>query len=260
MPDAADSHRRSPPGTAKGKDRSPIFPRNVRSAIGDRLEKKRATILFLIGADFPPLCFAAIAVKRATVQIAVSRSPFIAIPTRLSCHLCGHTAAVPKKCPACGKDALIYSGFGTEKVESTVSAIFPNAVVSRMDADSMTRKEAFRETLRAFSGRKDRYPGRDPNDRERSPFSEVTLVGIINAIWRCICPIFARRTHLSVAYPGGGTRRSRRNAGRSLCAKLTPRFQPFDSICATSRFCRATSSRNWNFASVAIFHHLITRS
>ena len=68
----------------------------------------------------------------------------------MSCHLCGHTAAVPKKCPACGRDALIYHGFGTEKVESTVAQIFPKAVVRRMDADSMTRKEAYRETLQNF--------------------------------------------------------------------------------------------------------------
>src|SRR5207244_6914160 len=52
---------------------------------------------------------------------------------RLSCHLCGHTAAVPKKCPDCGKDALIYAGFGTEKVESTVSQFFPKAVVRRSE-------------------------------------------------------------------------------------------------------------------------------
>src|SRR5206468_8189045 len=75
-----------------------------------------------------------------SVALTFHRQP--AVAGRLSCHLCGHTAAVPKKCPACGQDALIYYGFGTEKVESTVAQIFPKAVVRRMDADSMTRKEA----------------------------------------------------------------------------------------------------------------------
>ena len=128
-----------------------ILSEKLRAAIADRLEKNEQTILFLTAAAFPPRCFAATAAKRANARIAASRSPSIARIARLSCHLCGHTAAVPKKCPACGEDALIYAGFGTEKVESNVAQIFPKAVVRRMDADSMTRKEAYRETLARFS-------------------------------------------------------------------------------------------------------------
>ena len=100
---------------------------------------------------------------------------------RLSCHLCGHTAAVPKKCPACGQDALIYHGFGTEKVESTVAQSFPKAVVRRMDADSMTRKEAYREALRNFrTGKIDILVGTQMIAKGLH-FPNVTLVGIINA-------------------------------------------------------------------------------
>ena len=100
---------------------------------------------------------------------------------RLSCHLCGHTAAVPKKCPACSEDALIYSGFGTEKVEANVSQIFPKAVVRRMDADSMTRKDSYRETLRAFrAGKIDMLVGTQMIAKGLH-FPNVTLVGIINA-------------------------------------------------------------------------------
>jgi primosomal protein N' (replication factor Y) len=95
--------------------------------------------------------------------------------------LCGHTAAVPKKCPACRQDALIYYGFGTEKVESTVAQIFPKAVVRRMDADSMTRKEAYRETLRNFrTGKIDILVGTQMIAKGLH-FPNVTLVGIINA-------------------------------------------------------------------------------
>jgi len=95
--------------------------------------------------------------------------------------LCGHTAAVPKKCPACSEDALIYSGFGTEKVESNVMHLFPTAVVRRMDADSMTRKDAYRETLHAFrAGKIDILVGTQMIAKGLH-FPNVTLVGIINA-------------------------------------------------------------------------------
>ena len=79
------------------------------------------------------------------------------------------------------RGALIYAGFGTEKVESTVAHIFPKATVRRMDADSMTRKEAYRETLRSFrAGKIDILVGTQMIAKGLH-FPNVTLVGIINA-------------------------------------------------------------------------------
>ena len=95
--------------------------------------------------------------------------------------MCGHTAAVPKKCPACSQDALIYAGFGTEKVEANVTQLFPKAIVRRMDADSMSRKDAYRETLHAFrAGKIDILVGTQMIAKGLH-FPNVTLVGIINA-------------------------------------------------------------------------------
>src|SRR5256886_13766620 len=127
-----------------------ILSEKLRAAISARLEKSEQTILFLNRRGFSTSllcsnCGEARDCPNCSVALTFHRHM-----ARLSCHLCGHTAAVPKKCPACGKDALIYAGFGTEKVESTVSHFFPKATVRRMDADSMTRKEAYRETLRSF--------------------------------------------------------------------------------------------------------------
>src|SRR5205814_4254304 len=129
---------------------TPILSERLRSAVADRLEKGEQTILFLNRRGFSTslLCSNCGEVRNCpNCSVALTFHRHV---RRLSCHLCGHTAAVPKKCSACGKDALIYAGFGTEKVESTVAHIFPKATVRRMDADSMTRKEAYRETLRNF--------------------------------------------------------------------------------------------------------------
>ncbi len=127
-----------------------ILAGKLRDAIADRLEKREQTILFLNRRGFSTSllcsnCGESRDCPNCSVALTFHRGV-----ARLSCHLCGHTAAVPKKCPACGEDALIYSGFGTEKVEANVSQIFPTAVVRRMDADSMTRKDAYRDTLRSF--------------------------------------------------------------------------------------------------------------
>jgi primosomal protein N' (replication factor Y) (superfamily II helicase) len=161
-----------------------IVSEKLRAAIGDRMEKREQTILFLNRRGFSTSllcsnCGEARNCPNCSVALTFHRHP--AVAGRLSCHLCGHTAAVPKKCPACGKDALIYAGFGTEKVEATVAQIFPKAVVRRMDADSMTRKEAYRETLRNFrTGNIDILVGTQMIAKGLH-FPNVTLVGIINA-------------------------------------------------------------------------------
>ncbi len=158
-----------------------ILAEKLRDAIAARLEKREQTILFLNRRGFSTSllcgnCGEARDCPNCSVALTFHRGV-----ARLSCHLCGHTAAVPKKCPACGQDALIYSGFGTEKVESTVAHLFPAAVVRRMDADSMTRKDAYRETLRAFrAGKIDILVGTQMIAKGLH-FPNVTLVGIINA-------------------------------------------------------------------------------
>ena len=178
-----------------------ILSEKLSSAIAERLEKREQTILFLNRRGFStsllcrecgearecPNCSVALTFHRnsgASFQLASSAAAQVGNlrhTSRLSCHLCGHVAAVPKKCPACGQDALIYAGFGTEKVESNVSALFPQAVVRRMDADSMTRKEAYRETLRSFrAGKIDILVGTQMIAKGLH-FPNVTLVGIINA-------------------------------------------------------------------------------
>jgi primosomal protein N' (replication factor Y) (superfamily II helicase) len=158
-----------------------ILSEKLRSAISDRLEKKEQTILFLNRRGFSTSLLCSHCGKARDCPNCSVALTFHRTNARLSCHLCGHSAAVPKRCPECGEDALIYAGFGTEKVEANVSTIFPKAVVRRMDADSMTRKDAYRETLHAFrSGKIDILVGTQMIAKGLH-FPNVTLVGIINA-------------------------------------------------------------------------------
>ncbi len=158
-----------------------ILSEKLRAAITARLEKHEQTILFLNRRGFSTSllcsnCGEARDCPNCSVALTFHRGA-----ARLSCHLCGHTAAVPKKCPACSQDTLIYAGFGTEKVEANVTQLFPGAVVRRMDADSMSRKDAYRETLHAFrSGKIDILVGTQMIAKGLH-FPNVTLVGIINA-------------------------------------------------------------------------------
>ena len=206
-----------------------ILSEKLSQAIADRLEKHEQTILFLNRRGFSTSllcsnCGEARNCPNCSVALTFHRQP--AIAGRLSCHLCGHTAAVPKKCPACGQDALIYHGFGTEKVESTVAQIFPKAVVRRMDADSMTRKEAYRETLRNFrTGKIDILVGTQMIAKGLH-FPNVTLVGIINADLSLHLPDFraGERTFQLLTQVAGRAGRGE-TAGEVFVQTYTP-FSP----------------------------------
>ena len=158
-----------------------ILSEKLRNAIEDRLTRKEQTILFLNRRGFSTSLLCSHCGKARDCPNCSVALTFHRTNARLSCHLCGHSAAVPKRCPECGQDTLIYAGFGTEKVEANVAALFPKVVVKRMDADSMTRKDSYRDTLHGFrAGKIDILVGTQMIAKGLH-FPNVTLVGIINA-------------------------------------------------------------------------------
>ncbi len=108
----------------------------------------------------------------------------------LLCHTCGAVRRAPETCPACGDKDIRYSGLGTERVESAVKKFFPHVRVLRMDSDTMTRKDAYREALTAFrAGRVDILIGTQMIAKGLH-FPNVTLVGVIFADLSLYMPDF----------------------------------------------------------------------
>jgi primosomal protein N' (replication factor Y) (superfamily II helicase) len=100
---------------------------------------------------------------------------------QLVCHICGYHERAPKACPACRDPSIRHSGVGTQKVEDAMRRIFPKARVARMDADAMTSRNAYHQTLEAFKeGAIDILVGTQMIAKGLH-FPNVTLVGIINA-------------------------------------------------------------------------------
>src|SRR3954462_5882651 len=84
-----------------------ILSERLRSAITQRLAKREQTILFLNRRGFSTSLLCSNCGEARHCPNCIVALTFHRIRARLSCHLCGHTAAVPKKCPACSQDALI---------------------------------------------------------------------------------------------------------------------------------------------------------
>ena len=100
---------------------------------------------------------------------------------RLTCHYCGYNEPQPRRCPACKSAEVMPMGFGTEKVEQEIAALFPEARVARLDRDTLTSESACNRIVEAFErGETDILVGTQIITKGFD-FSRVTLVGVLNA-------------------------------------------------------------------------------
>ena len=99
---------------------------------------------------------------------------------RMICHYCGYSQKVGSVCPECGGE-LQMVGSGTQKIEDTISELFPDSPVIRMDTDAVSQAGTRAKILDRFIDEKipilvgTQMIGKGHN------FSNVTLSGIISA-------------------------------------------------------------------------------
>jgi primosomal protein N' (replication factor Y) len=158
-----------------------ILSDKLRSALEQRLEKGEQSILFLNRRGFArslqcPSCGHVCQCPHCAVALTYHRTD-----ERLVCHVCGHQAIVPRKCPECKSPAIILQGYGTQKVEEVLAKVLPKAKFARIDADAMRRKNALRDTLAAFKAHKIDILIGTQMIAKGLHFPNVTLVGILNA-------------------------------------------------------------------------------
>ena len=161
----------------------PLFSPQLKEAITQRLERGEQTILFLNRRGYStslmcPKCGYVANCPNCSVSLTYHR-----IEQKLSCHICGHNEKVPLVCPEpkCKNPAIRFAGTGTQKVEEVLAKLFPKARVKRMDADTMKRKDDYRQVLGDFrAGKLDILVGTQMIAKGLH-FPNVTLVGIIYA-------------------------------------------------------------------------------
>ena len=99
---------------------------------------------------------------------------------KLICHYCDTPREVPKQCPKCGSTQLLPIGFGTEQLEKQLNLLFPNIKVTRIDRDTITKKEALNSYLHDIhEGGAHILVGTQILAKGHH-FPDVTLVGIVD--------------------------------------------------------------------------------
>ena len=130
------------------------FSELLTEKIRERLEKKEQVILLLNKRGF-----ASSVVCREcgfTLECASCSLPltFHSKISRCVCHACGAWKAPPEKCPQCSSAAIRFLGSGTQKIESELPRLFPNARILRADRDTTSLRGSHQKIYEAFRDRK----------------------------------------------------------------------------------------------------------
>jgi primosomal protein N' (replication factor Y) len=150
-------------------------------AITARLERGEQSLIFLNRRGYAP-------VLACPSCGWVSRCPGCAAnlvvhlaDRRLRCHHCGREEHIPVACPTCGNQDIHPFGRGTQRLEETLAARFPQARILRVDRDSAKSQSRWHGVLEAIhKGEADILVGTQMLAKGHD-FPNLTLVGVLNA-------------------------------------------------------------------------------
>jgi len=204
----------------------PLLSGKLVRAMQDRFEKREQTILFINrrGYSSSMLCTKCGHVEECThcsIALTYHRSDEV-----LRCHLCATQKPAPLRCPKCGAPEIRWRGLGTQRIEEAVRRVLPRARIERMDTDTMSKKNRFREVLGLFrAGKIDVLVGTQMIGKGLD-FPNVTLVGLIDADMSMHIPDFRaneRTFQLLVQVAGRAGRGDR--AGDVMVQTFTPQAE-----------------------------------
>jgi len=200
--------------------------RPLVDAMQARLERGEQTILFINRRGYSSSmqcrkCGSVEECPHCSISMTYHRSD-----ETLRCHLCGEQRPAPLRCTSCGAPDVRWRGLGTQRVEEAVKRVLPRARVVRMDTDTMTRKNLFREILGDFRrGKIDVLVGTQMIGKGLD-FPNVTLVGLVDADLSMHIPDFRaneRTFQLLVQVAGRAGRGD--TAGEVVVQSFTPQAE-----------------------------------
>ncbi len=150
------------------------------AAVRKRLEQGEQSLLFLNRRGYAPVlacdaCGWISNCMRCDAFMVVHRPE-----RRLRCHHCSLELHIPRACPTCGNVDLQPLGRGTQRVEEGLQAIFPEARVLRIDADSTRLKGSAQSAFDSVHrGEVDILIGTQMVAKGHD-FKKLTLVGVLN--------------------------------------------------------------------------------
>ncbi|MBA4309129.1 MAG: primosomal protein N' [Chlorobiaceae bacterium] len=165
----------------KNKRMENVFSQLLLSKIDDRLKKKEGIIILQNRRGFATQIYC---LECANIEFCDSCSVSLVFhinEKKLRCHYCDFEKKIPENCSQCGSKHLKYFGTGTERVEDELAIHFPEAIISRIDSDSISKKGNLGNILRRFRDGEINILVGTQIVSKGMDFPHVTLVGVVSA-------------------------------------------------------------------------------
>ena len=164
----------------KVKKKSKFFSLDLYLKMQEVLEKGEQIILFLNKRGYATTiscsnCGKTFICKNCDITLTFHKSSDM-----LRCHYCGYAECKLNNCPNCQHELEIL-GSGTEQVEEELQKLFPKYQTIRMDFDTTSKKGSHEKIINAFRENKYQILIGTQMIAKGLDFSNVTLVGVINA-------------------------------------------------------------------------------
>jgi primosomal protein N' (replication factor Y) len=116
---------------------------------------------------------------------------------RLKCHHCGDEKMPEHTCPECKQPSLEVLGYGTERLEETLSSHFADTPIIRIDRDTTRRKKAFSEHLKQINSGEPCIIVGTQMLAKGHDFSNLAMVGILDTDAGLLSLDFRATEHLA---------------------------------------------------------------
>ncbi len=149
--------------------------------ISEHLNIGNQVLLFLNRRGFAPILLCHACGWVATCQRCDMRMTLHKQTNLLLCHHCEAQKKIPQQCEQCAAKQLQTAGQGTEKLEETLTKLFPTFPIVRIDRDSTKRKGQMEHALQQIMNGDARILTGTQMLAKGHHFPNVTLVAIIDA-------------------------------------------------------------------------------
>ncbi|TSA14941.1 MAG: primosomal protein N' [Betaproteobacteria bacterium] len=153
----------------------------VLEALAERLARGEQSLVFLNRRGYAPVLMCPACDWVSGCRRCSTRMVLHLADRQLRCHHCGASTRIPRHCPDCGNADIHPFGRGTQRLETTLAARFPQARILRVDRDSTSKKGSFSRMLSEIQGgRADILVGTQIMAKGHD-FPNLTLVAVVNA-------------------------------------------------------------------------------
>jgi primosomal protein N' (replication factor Y) len=150
------------------------------AAIERHLAERGQVLVFLNRRGYAPTLFCSGCGWIAPCHACDARLTVHQSRAVLACHHCGAEETLPFACPRCGNE-LAAVGEGTERVEATLTQLFPRAPLVRIDRDVIRRRGDLEDALAAVNDGRARILLGTQMLTKGHDFPDVTLVVVLAA-------------------------------------------------------------------------------